>query len=716
MSTRWTPEARMELVERLQARPGAESETFFDAHNLGASYRRPGSKTSKRARINSALHEAEGRGEIDQVLDAALSYLGGPPLADEESLITEQNGQFAIALPDESVERDRIPKLLTGPAPHTSDSPPQVRRVWFENFKGYRQFEADLGRFNVLVGANNAGKSTLLQGVDLIFSLLKLHSEGDRLAASGRLVPPSILPVAALRDLFHNGAWRTGNEYVFAIVGAEFSDGSSVEFGLRLMFGNGNSRVRGQSGMDGKRLLALLSHPAVWVPSAVGIVRDEEYRTAARRAGLISAGRHNEVLRNLLVALQTERPERFDLLQRILSERFHGRLTGVTFDEALDQFVSAEYFDNSGARHDLYSAGAGFIQVVQLLAFILTRDGSVVLLDEPDAHLHSSLQRVVVEILDEIAENQSFQIVLATHSKEIINFVDPTRLVFIESGTTQASPVSAAVTPVTILRSLGAIDNIDAFALVRNRRCLFVEGPTDATILGRFAATLGIHAFTGDGRVVPVPTSGADKFEHVQQLDVLEGVLGGPLQSLELRDRDARLAASRERVVAESQRPLHIFERDCVESYLIDSTVIARVINEIAEERGKTVNVTAADVENILATETDDMRDTTIDRVANRHISDELGRGNRVSVASANPLARDAIGAAWSTLDDRLNLVSGKQLIGRLRRRIQDNYGVNFGNERLAEAFRAEEIPIEVRDALRRVEELQVAAPPRKGK
>ncbi len=56
--------------------------------------------------------------------------------------------------------------------------------------------------------------------------------------------------------------------------------------------------------------------------------------------------------------------------------------------------------------------------------------------------------------------------------------------------------MSDEVTPMAVLRSLGAIDNVDAYALVKNRRCLFVEGSSDVTVLGRFAATIGIRALT----------------------------------------------------------------------------------------------------------------------------------------------------------------------------------------------------------------------------
>lgn len=78
------------------------------------------------------------------------------------------------------------PGGFLGPPPHTDGHPPRMRRVWLRNFKGFEDFNVTLGSFNVVAGANNAGKSTLLQGVDLLFSLIKLHAEGNHLAEPSR--------------------------------------------------------------------------------------------------------------------------------------------------------------------------------------------------------------------------------------------------------------------------------------------------------------------------------------------------------------------------------------------------------------------------------------------------------------------------------------------------------------------------------------------------
>lgn len=76
MPSRWSPDDRLALVERLQTRSGAASESVFDAHDLGTAYRSAGDKNSKRAKINAALRAANQRGDLDEILDAVDQFLG----------------------------------------------------------------------------------------------------------------------------------------------------------------------------------------------------------------------------------------------------------------------------------------------------------------------------------------------------------------------------------------------------------------------------------------------------------------------------------------------------------------------------------------------------------------------------------------------------------------------------------------------------------------
>ena len=418
---------------------------------------------------------------------------------------------------------------------------------------------------------------------------------------------------------------------------------------------------------------------------------------------MIFAGRHNEVLRNLLVQLKDTSPERFRRLLEILEQRFGARLEAVGFDEAQDEYVRADFASGANVRHDLYSAGSGFIQVVQLLAFVMAQSPSIVLLDEPDAHLHSSLQRAIIEILDDIGRDDGYQVVIATHSKEIINFIDPSRLIFVRPGEAGAAPMSDEVTPLEMLRSLGAIDSVDAVALVRNRRCLFVEGTSDVSILGRFASTLRIHALTGDDRVVTIPTGGADRFGHVEQLDVFEQLIGSAIPRLRFATgmaarpntgrswstvRSGRCTCLNETRSRATCFRLKFWHASCTKS------------RKSADGRSWSANRDGK----LLLDVCEELREATTDRVAERYVDDRWRLGSeRVTVSTANERAREMVGSSWDDLDGRLIIVSGKKLLSGVRGRVQSQYGVNFGNERLAEGFREAEIPAELRELLEAV-------------
>jgi predicted ATPase len=603
------------------------------------------------------------------------------------------------------VRGDEVPAQLVAPAPITDRRSPHLRWLRLDNFKRFESLSIEFVPFNVLAGPNNAGKSTILQAIDLFYSLLKVLREGGGFTGRSRYIPTSMLPVATGSDVFFGQVQRRGNVPVEASIRVKFTDDSEIAVGIRHLFGASNCRIIDVPSWGEDSFEAVLARPAVWVPGSVGIVRDEEYRTPARRAGLIGAGRNNEVLRNLLLELKRQRPERFERLQQILAQRFSAHVGDVAFDELTDQFLRATYASEAGLHHDLYSAGSGFVQILQLLTLVLSRDASVMLLDEPDAHLHSSMQRVVVEVLEGIAKEENLQIILSTHSKEIINFVDPSRLIVVQPGSNSARPASDSVATITALRAVGDIDNVDAFELVRNRRCLFVEGKEEKTVLGRFAATLGSSAFTGEGRVVTVAVGGATRFEHVEQLKVIEGFLGLPIASLEIRDRDGLLDDVRQTLVDQAVRPLRIWSRDCLESYLLEASVIARVINDLALERGSKDEASHDDVAAIIHECSDGLRDETVDRVSARHIEIRWIRDKeRATVKEANEAAREAVLRDWESLSGRLKWCSGKSLLACVRQLVQERYGVSFGNERLAEAFGTADLDAEVKEVLQAVE------------
>ena len=64
------------------------------------------------------------------------------------------------------------------------------------------------------------------------------------------------------------------------------------------------------------------------------------------------------------------------------------------------------YEEAGGTKLDLSSAGRGLHQTLLLLAYLYANPQTVLLLDEPDAHLEVLRQRQIYQLLTELAERR----------------------------------------------------------------------------------------------------------------------------------------------------------------------------------------------------------------------------------------------------------------------------------------------------------------------
>lgn len=590
----------------------------------------------------------------------------------------------------------------------TTDAPAagaqyRIKTLRLANFKGFTSFEANLGTFNVLVGGNNSGKSTLLRAVRLAYELTKLHFSRQKAGSAeffpGRSVPKSLLPVAQLRDLWPSGRMREGNKWIPSKIEIELSSGHIFGFGIIGPWNAATSKIddadfKAMNSIPIEIVNGFLSHPPEFVPASIGIVAEEEYRTPARQSALVASGRHNEIVRNYLLELTEDQRKE---LSELLEKYFHAAVAVPQFDQHKDQFISALYRSDEG-EHDLYSAGGGFLQIVEVLAFIFRGTPGVVLLDEPDSHLNSSLQHAFVDILEELARRRNFQVLMATHSKEIINYVDPSRLIPVDRKTRKAAALKSETSTVTILKELGVIDNVDAYQIVKQRSILIVEGATDRELIPRLAAKAGITLFDGSSRASILPANGVDRLTDGAALELVEQLLGSKIKCLLVRDRDGLTADWMGQIRSKSKRPMFVWPRDCLESYLVVPSAIHRIL---LEELGEKNTPALAELEKIISANIDKTYDQSQDRIAAR-LQDVEWRfnRNRIDAAKANPVARGEMEKVWKSEGNPMALAVGKELLSRIRDDIQKQWKVSFGNARIIEAMEPADVHQDVKDLL----------------
>jgi hypothetical protein len=221
----------------------------------------------------------------------------------------------------------------------------------------------------------------------------------------------------------------------------------------------------------------------VFVPPMTGLAIDEPVYARPKLDQLLGQARPGEMLRNLLV--EAHQSAAWERLQDSISRLFAYRLEPP---DSTGAHILADYrMSDDGPRLDIASAGSGFQQVLMLLAMLNARPGAVLLLDEPDAHLHVILQDAIYSELRSTAARTGSQLIVATHSEVIIDSVDARELCVLLD---QPRMLADNAEREALIRSLRVLSNDDIMRALQAPGVLYLEGHTDLEILRAFARVL----------------------------------------------------------------------------------------------------------------------------------------------------------------------------------------------------------------------------------
>ncbi len=228
-----------------------------------------------------------------------------------------------------------------------------------------------------------------------------------------------------------------------------------------------------------------------FIPPFYGVTGREEYRSSAALDRMQREGDQSHIVRNLVARLSGEAFERLNVFLKLAIGASIAKRTTAQ-DAERHEFLDV-YFQDTNGDLELSSAGAGLVNLVALFAAIeyarATRgDGRelIVLLDEPEAHLHPQLQGNIGDALASIAADARAQLILATHSVEMINRIgrrEGSTLIAIDRVTSTSTKLDSEA---AIVRELGKWCDLTPFAslnFLAKRRILFHEGPSDGRIL-----------------------------------------------------------------------------------------------------------------------------------------------------------------------------------------------------------------------------------------
>jgi len=383
--------------------------------------------------------------------------------------------------------------------------PKQIHYVEIEKFKSFdEKIRIELGHPAVLIGPNNAGKTSVIQALALWSRGIRAwydkkgqpqqKTKRERIAAGINRLNLFELPVTDTRQLWKDTrVSKNGKPIPFSItVGINVKGKIKA---CKLIFTRRDSETiycrPDSSIVEDDELLEHASKLRfnLLYPMS-GIDAQEVLLQEGRINVLMGQGQTAQVLRNLAYMITEKSEADWIKIQTFIKQLFMIELNSPVFND-LSGTLELSYRETGIDKDlDISMSGRGLQQMLLILVYLFSHKNSLLLVDEPDAHLEILRQKQVYSLLKELAEELGCQVVIATHSEVILDDAVETNLTLLIDGS--SVDLATQNDMKTALRSIGVEHYYKAKV---HPRILYVEGNTDIEMLKALAKKLEHEAF-----------------------------------------------------------------------------------------------------------------------------------------------------------------------------------------------------------------------------
>ena len=503
-----------------------------------------------------------------------------------------------------------------------------------KNYKSIKQGKFDATRTTVIIGRNNSGKSNIINSLKDFPSLYHIASTSRNEGMPGNWFESTVTGKDITKKIVYELEFKLSDrEYadvLSEIKGSvekandrragrraktdmeeiqekewlskfkiEISTGKHVPSGevLRKLFFDG----------DYQKVKELQSSYSVFReqnPKQIRnvIIRDSletwEFVDPIRRPkDVMPAGMETDLQsdgENLVKVLETLSANKPDLFDKI-SDSYVKVMEGVTdlrveYDEDTKNDVDKTIMIEEGAYDTKFKSkeiSSGSKEILSLLtqAYLSSQNTDILLIEEPELHLHPGAERQVFNILDEISEKSNTQIILSTHSEVFVNQVEVENIVRTErDGETTIRHISEDEIEDELL-DLG----YNQSRILQSEGVVFVEGRSDKRVLTEFCESKGLDLTEKGIEVVELEGEGNTKSDARSLVKVLFSFDIPYLFVVDSHDNDPddEMQEYLEKVNRDDNgwwhtKPehFHVWSGYGIESYLLDANAIASALGE----------------------------------------------------------------------------------------------------------------------------------------
>ena len=390
-----------------------------------------------------------------------------------------------------------------------------ITNVKIENFKKLEDISFSISSSVVLIGPNNSGKSTVFQALclweigvrnyiaakeqgklnknkrvtlnrkDLLNSPISdarfLWTDKKTHSTSNGKAPQNIILSVELTGIYEGKSWQCKSNFYY--YNAE-SFSCEIKTGLAEVT---------DLYKQGKGI-----HFGFLQPMS-GISTSEDKLTQGSIDRKLGEGKTAEVLRNICYEIlypdiaskdEVNAEKNWKNLCGIVKSMFGVKLEQPEYIKSTG-LIHFEYSEN-GIRYDISSGGRGFLQTLLLFAYMYANPNTVLLLDEPDAHLEVIRQRESFQAINQIAGETNSQIIIASHSEVVLDeAAEASKIIaLIEKQAIELSADTKSQTLKYIRKALTEIGWERYYQARLKGHILYIEGSTDREMLCVFANKL----------------------------------------------------------------------------------------------------------------------------------------------------------------------------------------------------------------------------------
>ena len=556
--------------------------------------------------------------------------------------------------------------------------------VNIKNYKCFHRVSFNVHEINILIGENNAGKSTAIEAIKLIaYGIEKLKTgnfiECPDFVSDRRTDRCVKLNVSELLLDITNASYNYEGE--LSIITGYFSDKSKV-----IVIIDGQNvygiayNATGQC-LSSRYLAVKSTLPSIYVMPRFNLLRDSEKFINEKRTKRDRFNYRSSLhFRNELFNYKDDIP----LLNEYLKKTWQGMQIEILFTLGVDDIITAMVRDNAFSA-EIKQYGSGLQMWMQILWFLckISETNCIVVLDEPDVYIHADLQRKLYHL---VADTYT-QVIIATHSIEIINETAISNIMIVDKKRSRFIFCNEKAVLDRALKSIGTTQNLMLTKLQRHNKCLFVEG-NDLDILDEFYKIAINNPYKSIKEFATSKLGGKDNYKEAFGVaKLLYEDSGGTFKTFCLLDRDyndeynqkIKDEADRHKVV------LYVLNKLEIENYLIVPRVIAEILN-----------VDIDIVNNKIQSLAECLKGETFDRILQEKFFEYRKLNPSIGLAQISLETRVFLDKNWDRLDNILSIVPGKELKSKIFEWIRTEYKISINDKLLLSHFQKSDIPNEL--------------------